>query len=68
MFILSSFRANIGKTTFAYQGVKLWNKGIPETIKKSIRYCSFSKELKQHLLEENKLIVSNDEIKEKKLY
>ena len=59
-FILPSFRTNIGRASLAYQGIKLWNKGIPETIKKSTKYSSFSKELKQHLLEENNLILSND--------
>ena len=41
-------------------GIKLWNKEIPETIKKCTKYSSFSKELKQHLLEGNNLILSND--------
>ena len=59
-FILPSFRTNIGRASLAYQGIKLWNKGIPETIKKSAKYSSFSKELKQHLLEGNDLILSND--------
>ena len=59
-FILPSFRTNIGRASLAYKGIKLWNKGIPETIKKSTKYSSFSKELKQHLLEENNLILSND--------
>ena len=58
-FILPSFRT-IGRASLAYKGIKLWNKGIPETIKKSTKYSSFSKELKQHLLEENNLILSND--------
>ena len=48
-FILPSFRTNIGRASLAYQGIKLWNKGIPETIKKSAKYSSFSKELKQHI-------------------
>ena len=52
MFILPSFRTNIGRASLAYQGIKLWNKEIPET--------SFSKELKQHLLERNNLILRND--------
>ena len=59
-FILPSFRTNIGRASLAYQGIKLWNKGIPETIKNSAKYSSFSKELKQHLLEGNNLTLSND--------
>ena len=59
-FILPSFRTNIGSTSLAYQGIKLWNKGIPGTIKKSAKYSSFSKELKQHLLEGNNLTLNND--------
>ena len=59
-FILASFRTNIGRASLAYQGMKLWRKGIPETIKKSTKYSSFYKELKQHLLEGNNLILSND--------
>ena len=59
-FILPSSRANIGRASLAYQGIKLWKKGIPETIKKSAKYSSFSKELKQHLLEGNNLTLSND--------
>ena len=59
-FISPSFRTNIGRASLAYQGIKLWNKGIPETIKKSAKYSSFSKELKQHLLEGNNLTLSND--------
>ena len=58
-FILPSFRTNIGRASLAYQGIKLWNKGIPETIKKSAKYSSFSKELKQHLLEGNNLTPRN---------
>ena len=54
-----NFRTNIGRDSLAYQGIKLWNKGIPETIKKSTKYNSFYKELKQHLLEGNNLIPSN---------
>ena len=54
-----SFRTNIGKASIAYQGIKLWNKGIPETIEKSTKYGSFSKELKQHLLERENLTLSN---------
>ena len=34
-FILPSFRTNFGRASIAYQGIKLWNKEIPETIKKS---------------------------------
>ena len=41
-FILPSFRTNIGRASLAYQGIKLWNKGIPETIKKSAKCSSFS--------------------------
>ena len=67
-FILSSFRTNIGRSSLAYQGIKLRNKGIPETMKKSTKYSSFYIELKQHLLEGNNLILSNDKIKENKLY
>ena len=59
-FILPSFRINIGRALLAYQGIRLWDKGIPETIKTSAKYSSFSKELKQHLLEGNDLILSND--------
>ena len=51
---------NIGRASLAYQGIKLWNKGIPETIKKSATYSSFSKKLKRHYLEGNDLILSND--------
>ena len=45
-FILASFRTNIGRAPLSYQGIKLWNKGIPETIKKSLQntvhsLCSF---------------------------
>ena len=40
-FILPSFRTNTGRASLAYQGIKLWNKGIPETIKKSAKYSSF---------------------------
>ena len=32
-FILPSFRTNIGRASLAYQGIKLWNNGIDETIK-----------------------------------
>ena len=59
-FISPSFRTNIGRASLAYQGIKLWNKGIPETIKKSAKCSSSSKELKQHLLEGNNLTLSND--------
>ena len=59
-FILPSVRTNIGRASLAYQEIKLGNKGIPETIKKSAKYSSYSKELKQHLLEGNKLTLSND--------
>ena len=59
-FILPSFRTNIGRASLAYQGIKLWNKRISETIKNSAKYSSFSKELKQHLLEGNNLTLSND--------
>ena len=45
-FILPSFRTNIDRASLAYQGIKLWNKGIPETIKKSTKYSPFSKKLK----------------------
>ena len=59
-FILPSFRTNIGRASLADQGIKLWTKGIPETMKKSEKYSFFSTELKQHLLEGNDLILSND--------
>ena len=58
-FILPSFRSNIGKASLAYHGIKLWNKGTPETIKRSTKYCSFSKELKQHLSEGENLTLNN---------
>ena len=45
-FILRSFRTIIGRASLAYQGIKLWGRGNPETIKKSTRHSSFSKELK----------------------
>ena len=59
-FVLPPFRTNYGRASIAYQGIKLWNKGIPKTIKKSTKYSSFYNELKEHLLEENNLILSND--------
>ena len=59
-FILPSLRSNIGRASLAYQRIKLWNKGIFEIIEKCTKYSSFSKELKQHLLEGNNLILSND--------
>ena len=59
-FIFPSFRTNVGRASLTYQGMKLWNKGIPKTIKISAKYSSFSKELKQHLLKGNDLILSND--------
>ena len=34
-FLLPSFKTNIGRASLAYQGKKLWNKGIPVNIKKS---------------------------------
>ena len=59
-FVLPSFRTNTGRVSLAYQGIKLWVKEIPETIKKSATYSSFSKKLKRHYLEGNDLILSND--------
>ena len=59
-FTLPSFITNIGRASPAYQEMKLWNKGILETIKKSAKYSLFSKKLNQHLLEGNDLILSND--------
>ena len=56
-FILSSVRTNIGRASLASQGIKLWNKGIPETIKKSAKYSLFSKKLRQHFSEGNDLIL-----------
>ena len=56
-FVLPSFRTNTGRVSLAYQGIKLWVKEIPETIKKSATYSSFSKKLKHHFLEGNDLIL-----------
>ena len=36
-FILLSFRTNIARASLAYQGTKMWSKGITETIKTSAK-------------------------------